>query len=424
MTRSEILELLFKGHTHSVKDVLWGNIPFTKEMKDILDVESVSKLSGIKQNGPTYHIYPGSVHTRLNHSIGVYALSRDILLSIGKKNEECPLTEEGIWSFLIASLLHDIGHFPYAHSLKELAIMEHEELAYEIIKDDEKLRAAIEKAGGKPEKVALIIDSKKKNDDPEVEIYRKILSGTLDPDKLDYLSRDAYFSGVPYGIQNTGYIISSLDLKGGKLVLEEDALLSVEHILFSKYMMYKSIYWHKGTRSATAMIKKALLLAIRDNVIKIEDLYFKDDKEFLRIAEEKKSFPPFSLIINAEMGHLFERKCSHPLSRFKKISENSKNLEKRLAIEDMLFALLKEQGEEIKSYEVIIDIPEPIKFENDMHILRHDGSISLPREGESIFFGENGKLFSENLRRLSIFLPENVSEEHLLSSLEKLEREL
>ena len=243
-------------------------------------------------------------------------------------------------------------------------------------------------------------------------------------DKLDYLSRDAYFSGVPYGIQNTGYIISSLDLKGGKLVLEEDALLSVEHILFSKYMMYKSIYWHKGTRSATAMIKKALLLAIRDNVIKIEDLYFKDDKEFLRIAEEKKSFPPFSLIINAEMGHLFERKCSHPLSRFKKISENSKNLEKRLAIEDMLFALLKEQGEEIKSYEVIIDIPEPIKFENDMHILRHDGSISLPREGESIFFGENGKLFSENLRRLSIFLPENVSEEHLLSSLEKLEREL
>ena len=108
MKRSEMMEILNAGFIHSVKDVLWGNIPFTREMKDLLEIGPVQKLARIKQNGPTYHIYPGSVHTRLNHSIGVYHLSREILLSMARKNDNLPLTKEGMMSFLCASLLHDV----------------------------------------------------------------------------------------------------------------------------------------------------------------------------------------------------------------------------------------------------------------------------------------------------------------------------
>ena len=116
----------------------------TEGLRKLLAADEVEKLSGIKQNGPAFHIYPGAVHTRLSHSIGVYHLGREILLSLSRKNEELPFSEKGIMSFLSACLLHDIGHFPYAHSLKELAIKEHEEIAAELILGNDELGKAID----------------------------------------------------------------------------------------------------------------------------------------------------------------------------------------------------------------------------------------------------------------------------------------
>ena len=199
MTGSEALNLLNRGFIHTVKDPLWGNIPMTEGLRKLLAADEVEKLSGIKQNGPAFHIYPGAVHTRLSHSIGVYHLGREILLSLSRKNEELPFSEKGIMSFLSACLLHDIGHFPYAHSLKELAIKEHEEIAAELILGNDELGKAIDDAGGDRKMAALIIADGRECSDSETETYRNILSGTLDPDKLDYLTRDAFFAGIPYG---------------------------------------------------------------------------------------------------------------------------------------------------------------------------------------------------------------------------------
>ena len=133
MERTKAQNILNEGFVHTVKDPLWQNIPMTKEIKALTEVDDVQKLARIKQNGPSYHIYPGCVHTRLSHSLGVYYLGRQILLSLSKKSQDLPFTEKGMMSFLVACLLHDIGHFPYAHSLKELAIRDHEELAGEMI---------------------------------------------------------------------------------------------------------------------------------------------------------------------------------------------------------------------------------------------------------------------------------------------------
>ncbi|MBO5769958.1 MAG: hypothetical protein J6R23_01730, partial [Spirochaetales bacterium] len=103
MKRYEMLEILNSGFCHSIKDPLWQNIPFTKELKALMEIRDVQKLARIKQNGPSYHIYPGAVHTRLNHSIGVYFLGREILLSIAKKTDGyLPFSKEGILSFLAA----------------------------------------------------------------------------------------------------------------------------------------------------------------------------------------------------------------------------------------------------------------------------------------------------------------------------------
>ncbi len=404
MRRNRILDLLHSGFIHSVKDPLWGNIPFTDGLKALLEENEVQKLARIKQNGPTYHIYPGSVHTRLDHSIGVYHLSRKILITLASKNDILPLTRTGIMSFLVASLLHDIGHFPYAHSLKELSIREHEEIASDLITHNENLMRGIIEAGADPYMSAKIIDKGMENKDGEVELYRTILSGALDPDKLDYLSRDAYFSGVPYGTQNTDYIIKSLDYRMGRIVLEEEALVSIEHVLFSKYLMYKTIYWHKGVRSATAMIKKALLSALQDNIISFEDLYLKDDAEFALLTR-KYDYEPFSLIEMVEHNNLLKKAVETGLDDYPELSAMALSLETRRDAERMIYKRLKKTYRQLKEYETVIDIPEPINFESSMLLLRRDGTVSAARDDESVFSKEVGSIFSSNLRKLSIFLP-------------------
>lgn len=414
MDRNEAQSILNKGFTHTVKDPLWQNIPLTKELKALTEEKSVQKLARIKQNGPVYHIYPGSVHTRLSHSLGVYYLGREILLSLAKKSEVLPFTETGIMSFLCACLLHDIGHFPYAHSLKELAIREHEEIAGDMICNDSDLRTAVEKTGSSPEMVASIIDKDLLTGDDETLFYRNVLSGTLDPDKLDYLSRDAFFAGIPYGKQDTDFIISSLSFSKGRLCLDKAALSNVEQILFSKYMMYKTLYWHKGVRSATSMIKKAILSAIEDETIKREDLYGLDDNELVLLCKEKKyKTQALELVERVEHNNLFERKIVKDYVENGKIETRCKNIYERKTVENEIYMLLKYKYPFLKPYEVIIDIPEPISFETHISIIDDENNVGDIQDDDMIFNLSVSQHFQNSLRKVGIFTPDYVEKEDI-----------
>ncbi len=411
MKQKDALLILNKDFSHTVKDPLWQNIPFTRELKEILDVEDVQKLNRIRQNGPAYLVYPGAVHTRLNHSLGVYFLARQILISLSKSEDELPFSEKGIFSFLSACLLHDIGHFPYAHSLKELPLTEHEELAGQIILQNRKLYDAIKNAKAEPEMVASIIDKKSETSDEETLIYRNILSGTLDPDKLDYLTRDGFFAGLNYGKQDEDYIISSMRLIDGKLVLKEEALGNVEHILFSKYMMYKTLYWHKGVRSATSMIKKAIIKALKEKTIKYNELYFLDDNEFNNLCKERRIKTEALVLVDCvDKGKLLERKFEKVYEENGKAELKLKNLFSRDETENMVFELLKPDYPSLKEYEVIIDIPEPINFESSISILDKNGNVREIQDEDIIFSKKVSKEFQNRLRNVALFLPSYVSE--------------
>lgn len=411
MKRYEALEFLHKDFTHSIKDPLWQNIQMTKALKLLLIEKDVQKLARIKQNGPTYHIYPGAVHTRLNHSIGVYHLGREILISIATRCDELPFTRIGMMSFLVACLLHDIGHFPYAHSLKELAIREHEEIAASMISAEGELREAIIRTGANPDIVASIIDKDMLTSDDETLLYRGILSGTLDPDKLDYLSRDGFFAGIPYGKQDTDYIISSLALSGNTICLYEEALSSVEQVLFSKYMMYKTLYWHKGVRSATSMIKKALIIAIEDGTISYDDLYFLDDFEFNTLckARENKT-EALTLIDRVEHNDLLERAMEKDFSGTGAIETEGRKPQERRKFEKEIFSYLTKSYPDLKEYEVILDIPEPINFETNINIIKEDGSVHLIDDERLVFSSGVSREFQKSLRKVSLFLPSYISQ--------------
>ncbi|MGE4453673.1 MAG: HD domain-containing protein [Sphaerochaeta sp.] len=409
---TELLSALYHYQETTIRDPLWKDIKLSKAFKAILLTPTVQKLGRIKQLGPTFHLYPGAVHTRLDHSLGVYHIAYTILKRLCIKERELPITEEGARTFLCACLLHDIGHFPFAHSLKELPLTSHEAIARTTILEDTNLRRAIEEAGIDAQRLGTIIDESQESDDEEILLYRSILSGALDPDKLDYLNRDAFFCGVPYGTQDVSYIVDRLAIAKGRLALEIQAISSVEHLLFSKYLMYRNVYWHTTTRSATAMIKKAVLSGLSEGSLLAQDLYGLDDEQFF-LLPEKKQFTGSSLFSLVRDNQLYGAAFEKPYEEHGVLESENRNLSDRLQYEAELARKLG-----CEPYEILVDIPEPISFEADIPILHSDGSTSCFAEVDNLFSYDIGRVFTKSLRKFRIFTPPNLSKEAVRKALE------
>ncbi len=397
--REKIRTYLAYNFTEPIRDPLWNHIYLTPGLKRLTSAAVFQKLAGIKQLGPTYMVYPGATHTRLNHSLGVFCLARRIIQALTSFQSADELTEGGVRSFLCASLLHDLGHFPYAHSLKELPLESHESLTARIVLDTQLSRCIEEYEGADPDMVARIIDEDRDSGgSDEVAIYRRILSGVLDPDKLDYLSRDAYFCGVPYGVQDVDFIISKLKFhKTEGLVLDEEDLHAVENILFSKYLMYRSVYWHRVVRIATAMIKKAIYAGMCEGLVDPADLYGLDDYEFFS-QYSAPSFPHAGLVNACWERRLYKVVLEETFQANDPAHNMLLGLSTRSRIEREICEKL---GVDMSM--VILDIPEPVSFEVDLKIQSESNLISFTQAG-SAFSKEVIDGFTGTLRKIRLMI--------------------
>ncbi len=415
------LSSLHTNYTVSIRDPLWKDIHLSEGLNGVYLTALVQKLGRIKQLGPTFHLYPGAVHTRLDHSLGVYHVGYTILTNLLSqalsRGSDTILSEEGMRTFLCAALLHDIGHFPFAHSLKELPLRSHEAIAASLIEDDRQLHDAIIASGCSPSSVAAIIDEALPNRDIEIEFYRSLLSGALDPDKLDYLNRDAFFCGVPYGTQDVSFITNKLMIFNNKPALPLTAAGSVEHLLFSKYLMYKNVYWHKRVRSATAMIKKALLCSLEDKILTPEDLYLLDDEQFFMLPD-RISYKPLTLFSQVRDNNMLSCRFEKDFDEHHALDNSASSLQGRRTVEEALWHKLSRTYTNLESYQVIIDIPEPILFESDIPLMQNDGTTIAFDKADTVFSKDVGKVFTKNLRKTRIFTPSYVQAEVLLEALE------
>jgi len=405
-----VLRYLVRDFSEPIKDPVWKNIAVSRALLRLIEMPAFQKLNGIKQLGPTYLVYPGATHTRLNHSLGVLHLSRRMILHLlmnggACASEEAGITLEGVKAFLCAALLHDVGHYPYAHSLKELEVASHEALTAQRVREPDISGLISGEVGTDPGLVAAIIDPHVPYQGREdVELYRNLLSGVLDPDKLDYLNRDAYFCGVPYGVQDVDFVFAEIRTHAHGLAVTEKGLTAVESVLFSKYLMYRSVYWHKTVRIATAMIKKAVALGLRQGVLAPEELYWLDDQEFYARTREHE-FPPFSLIPRVAERRLYKQIAAVPFVEGNPFHRSLRDLDTRLAVEA---ALAREaaglSGAAVPAHAVIIDIPEPIRFEIDVPVLYEQaGRVAPYPESGSVFSPEIVRGFGGTLRRLGLF---------------------
>jgi uncharacterized protein len=403
MSSAELLGVLATDFTEPIRDPLWGNIFLSPGLERIAASVPFAKLGRIKQLGPAFLVYPGATHTRRAHSIGVFHMARRLAWALAAEGRLDFCSKAGLQSFLVAALCHDLGHFPYAHSLKELPLAKHEELtARELLA--EPLRGLALSAGADPEAAAAIVDEgipdRGIGEDRlrEIRFFRGLLSGVLDPDKLDYLNRDAFFCGVPYGLQDIDFVLQRVTVgPGDELAIDERGLMSVEGLLFSKYLMYRSVYWHKGVRSATAMIKKAVLLALREGVLVPEDLYGLDDDGFyakLRSID----FAPFALASAVFEGRVYGTVLDLPFAPNDDRHRSILGLAERTRIEEDLAA---EAG--IGSLDLVIDVPEGVSFETELPVLDEAGGVVAFSESSTVFSPPVIAGFATSLRRLRVF---------------------
>lgn len=401
---------MFSEPSEAVRDTLWKHIYIPSGLYKAVNTPDFIRLTRIKQLGPASIVYPGATHTRAAHSFGVYHIAIRILqrlLDLGAQNWT---TDTGRRSFAVAALFHDIGHFPFTHSLKELPLMEHEQLTAKQIQTSP-LYEIIGAWGANPQQAATIIDDSIQTTDTETLFFRRLLSGVLDPDKLDYLNRDAFFCGVPYGTQDIDFILSRIlpDKERG-ISLDSNGISAVESLLFSKYLMYSAVYWHHSVRMATAMMKKTIIAALNAKLIEAEELYALDDESLYYLLDTryakagKSKFPEYICAQELREHRLYVPIIEIPFNSADERHTKLENLEHRTKLEHLLADELA-----CKPEEVLLDIPERISFESDLWI--SDKQVSFSKS-TTVFSDITVNSFVSVLRKIRV----GIKQKHLTLS--------
>ena len=251
------------GDFEVIRDPLWNNIRIDAEALEVLDSEPFQRLRFIRQLGHAFLVYPGATHTRFEHALGTYHLARRVLTLLAERNslEEIHPAESSL--IRLAALLHDVGHYPFSHALEEAGLPSHEDLAQDRLAHPDLVAilhaTGIENAGSRLNE--LITGASRSP-------LQGLVSGSLDLDKIEYLTRDARMCGVPYGIVDVDRLLHSITVvtlgDGSKTVgIHEKGLSALESLLFAKYQMYRNVYWHHAVRSATSMFKRVVRDALQ-----------------------------------------------------------------------------------------------------------------------------------------------------------------
>ncbi len=405
MLQGELLGYLGAEFTEPVRDPVWGSVFLSPALECLAASPPFAKLAGIRQLGPAHLVYPGATHTRYAHSLGVFHVAKRVSTALAARGGLDFVGREGLASFFVAALCHDLGHFPFAHSLKELPLAGHERLGAALLRA-EPLRSLAGDAGADPDAAAAMLDPELSDlGSREVRFFRGVLSGVLDPDKLDYLTRDAYHCGVPYGTQDADYILQRLVLgPEDRVGIEERGLMSVEGLLFAKYLMYRSVYWHKGVRAPTAMVKKAVFLALRDGLLKAEELYGLDDSGFFSLVLGR-DYAPFALMEEVVRRRPYTLLIDLPFDPGDPRHRAVLDLASRCALEEELARRIsdREPSAALGPLELVIDLPEPISFESDLPVVDAEGARPFSHSA-TVFSPAVVEGFTRALRRLRVFV--------------------
>ena len=239
---------------------------------DLIGTKEFQRLRRIKQLGTTFLTFHGAEHSRFNHSLGVYEIVRRIIDDVFAGRPEWNDDERLLT--LCAALLHDLGHGPFSHSFEKVFDFDHEDLTRAIILGDTEVNKVLLKVSPDfPAQVAEVIakTSAKK-------LVVSMISSQIDADRMDYLQRDAYFTGVSYGQFDMERILRVMRPREDQVVIKKSGMHAVEDYIMSRYQMYWQVYFHPVSRSAEVLLTKILHRAkqlFKENYLfKYEPIHF------------------------------------------------------------------------------------------------------------------------------------------------------
>lgn len=239
LSEVKVLRDPIHGYVHIDLQVIW----------ELLNTKEFQRLRRIRQLGGAFAVYHTAMHTRFEHSLGVYEIVRRMVVEIEDLNHS--LTEYEKVCVMVAGLLHDVGHFPYSHAFESIVNCNHEEFTQRILLEDTQIHSILMQHHPSLAKdVCDIINHSHPN-----KILTQIISSQLDADRMDYLLRDSYFTGTKYGQFDLERLLRTIRVKQEQLVIKESGMHTVEDYIMARYHMYWQVYLHPVARSFEVMLQ-------------------------------------------------------------------------------------------------------------------------------------------------------------------------
>lgn len=368
-----------------VRDPIYGPVPLDPVARALIDTRAFQRLRRVQQLSLASLVYPSAMHTRFEHSLGVYHLSKSIIESLERRGELRRVAPDDVRLIPYAALLHDLAQHLAAHLLDEFGVegFEHEEVGAKAFQGDEVgeilMRTGIPDVA---QRIGDVINQRSANP------LAGIVAGNCDADKIDYIARDAYHCGLPIGFDQ-GHLRDAMilleDPQTGflQIGLDSSGLVSFEQMLYSKSTLFRNVYFHLQVRSAMGILRTLVMLALDRELIGLDELHLWSDNELftvlrLRVGEVcavgSDDCARFTELLDRILARrLYPVACTFPLSAVDKPSA-----EAILEVERILAAEL-----ELQEGEVILDFPtKPTMLATDILVRCADGTIRSARDLE------------------------------------------
>lgn len=383
------------GYIHVHYKVIW----------DCINAREFQRLRRIHQLGGDFQVYHTAEHTRFSHSLGVYEIVRRMVEEIEELSRS--LNEYEKCAAMLAGLLHDLGHGPFSHAFEAVSDCHHEQFTQRILLEDSEIHRILSAADVRlPQDVADIIGYRYKND-----LLNQLVSGQLDADRMDYLLRDAYFTGTSYGTFDMERILRTIRIQDAHLAVKESGIHSVEDYIMARYHMYWQVYLHPVARSYEIMI--ALLFERMKTLWKQKPSFFAG----------LEMFTPFLSGERVAIEALFRLDEAAALYGFALLTQRSDPILRDLAarvLDRRLFAYTQEEAD---TYAKICPIAkangyDPQYYVHRDHVTQKPYSPYKGRQGTHVIWivDEQGTLseLSEKSAIVSALVDAKVKEQHLV----------
>lgn len=382
----------------TITDTVHGTLRLEPLTQDLLETLELQRLNSIRQLGLTYLVFPGANHSRLEHCLGVGYVAGEMARALKLPEEERKLVHA-------AGLLHDVGHGPYSHTLehvlsRELAV-DHMHLTQRIITGDDdnvapedrkafpkvpRIHEVLKKHGVSPSSLAALIRGPAEGGGLYVDAHSRkadrrylaqIIHSPMDADQIDYLLRDAHYTGAPLGTIDFSRILQTLCLYKGQLALDRKGLPALEGMLVARGLMYSSVYFHKTVRIAEQMIARA----VERSEAPIAEVQKMVDHELLAWLLHQGEFQR-EIALRLRYRKLYKRVVAYGREDLTDAAKGTlasfKDAAERRRVEDRLA-----RRADLKPGQVIVDVPLPELLVSEPRIAKTEVMILDGREAKT-----------------------------------------